>query len=118
MAAHNELGEMGESIAAKYLQENQYNILAQNYRCEKAEIDIICLKANEIVFVEVKTRSSSYYDAPSAAVDAKKEELLKQAALYFIEERQIIAEPRFDIISIIIENNKMEMEHIEDAFWG
>lgn len=118
MASHNDLGKHGESIAASYLISNGYTLLEKNYRFEKAEIDIICTKLFEIIFVEVKTRSSNYYNPPSFAVDDRKQELLKNAALNYIEFNEVKLEPRFDIISIVIEKEIPTIEHIEDAFWG
>ncbi|MET0945038.1 MAG: YraN family protein, partial [Flavobacterium sp.] len=58
MAEHNELGKEGEKLAAKYLQENGYEILDRNWTFQKAEIDIIAQKDNYLAIVEVKTRSS------------------------------------------------------------
>ena len=118
MAAHNELGKLGERIAMSYMQDKGFVVIEQNYRFEKAEIDFICSDSTNIVFVEVKTRSSSYYDAPDDSVHELKQELLKSAAGFYLEENNISLEPRFDIISIVFENGKQTIEHIEDAFWG
>ncbi|MEL7341821.1 MAG: YraN family protein, partial [Bacteroidota bacterium] len=59
MAAHNELGQQGEDIAAGYLEAKGFQILDRNYRFQKGEIDIVALMLDpaELVFVEVKTRS-------------------------------------------------------------
>jgi putative endonuclease len=118
MAIHNELGRLGERLALEYLSNKGYRILAQNYRFEKAEVDLICVKNEDIVFVEVKTRSSSYFARPFEAVHERKQELLKEAASYFMMENKIELEPRFDIISIVIQNEVPQIEHLEDAFWG
>ena len=54
MAAHNELGKLGEKMAAEYLVENGYEILETNWRHQKAEVDIICKINNILAIVEVK----------------------------------------------------------------
>jgi putative endonuclease len=118
MAIHNELGRLGEQLAKEYLLNKGFTVLAQNYRFEKAELDLICVKNEDIVFVEVKTRSSNYYASPIDAVHLKKQELLKEAAFHFITENKIELEPRFDIIAIVIQNEVPQIEHLEDAFWG
>jgi transcription-repair coupling factor (superfamily II helicase) len=58
MAEHNELGKLGEELAAEYLQKKGYVILATNWVFQKAEIDILAQKENTLAVVEVKTRSS------------------------------------------------------------
>ena len=58
MAQHNELGRLGEQQACRYLAEKGYSLLARNWRLGHLEIDIIADYFGEVVFVEVKTRSS------------------------------------------------------------
>jgi putative endonuclease len=62
MAAHNELGKKGEQLAIDFLIKNEYKILEKNYRYLKAEVDIIAQKENTLVVVEVKTRSTDYFE--------------------------------------------------------
>ena len=58
MAKHNELGKEGEKAAVEFLRKAGHEILAQNYRFSRAEVDIISKEENIIVFTEVKTRST------------------------------------------------------------
>ena len=118
MATHNDLGKLGESLALKYLQQHGFTILAQNYRFKKAEVDIICRNQTDLVFVEVKTRSSRYYQSAHETVGEKKQELLKEAAANFMEQNEMTLEPRFDILFILFENETGTIEHVQDAFWG
>ena len=72
MAEHNELGKIGEQLAIDYLLKNGYKIRERNYRYLKAEVDIIALKENTLVAVEVKTRTSNYFGNPEDFVTKKK----------------------------------------------
>lgn len=115
MADHNEVGKRGEEIAAKFLEGKGYTILARNWKRQHAEIDIIASDADYIVFVEVKTRSSRIWGEPLDAVsDQKMRQIVKGASL-FIEENDIgNLDPRFDLISVILD---VEIDHIVDAFY-
>lgn len=58
------LGQEGEKIAIKYLQRLGYTIIEQNFRCKSGEIDIIAKEKEQIIFIEVKTRTSNRYGEP------------------------------------------------------
>lgn len=116
MAAHNELGKKGEQLAINFLIKNEYKILEKNYRYLKAEVDIIAQKKNILVVVEVKTRSTNYFGDPQDAVNPKKIKHLVSAIDYYIIDKDLDVEVRFDIIAIIHQNNKTKIEHLEDAF--
>ena len=116
MATHNELGKKGEIIAREYLIEQGYRILETNWRFGKAEIDIIAKKDDLLVVIEVKTRSSEHYGKPEIFVNKKKMKLLLEAINHFVEEKNYDDEIRFDIISVIINQYRKDVEHIENAF--
>ena len=66
-APHLEMGRAGEELAAKYLRKNGHKILYRNFRASHGgEVDIVCRdrQHNELVFVEVKTRSSEEFGRP------------------------------------------------------
>ena len=116
MADHNKLGKKGEEIARNYLVQNGYRLRDTNWRYRKNEIDIIAEKNNFLVVVEVKTRTSDYFENPKEAVTRKKQKFIIQAAEAYIMEKDVDLETRFDIIAVTIINHKTEIEHIEDAF--
>lgn len=120
MAQHNELGKQGESIAVGFLETKGLHILDKNYRFDKSEIDIVALQLEpaEVVFVEVKTRSSEYAGYPENSIDAAKKQHLFRAADAYLYEKQLLTVPaRFDIIAINMQNHEHPMiHHIEDAF--
>lgn len=117
MAEHNALGKKGETIAIAYLRERGYEILHTNWRYQKSEIDIIAREAQELVVVEVKTRSSDNVERPKEAVTPSKQKRIVKAADAYIQENKIDLECRFDIVSIIIKEGETEVEHIKDAFY-
>lgn len=116
MAEHNELGKKGEKNAVDYLLEKGFQIIERNYRFQKAEVDIIAKKDDLLIAVEVKTRSSIEFGDPQDFVSLKKIKLLVSAIDHYVIERDLDVEVRFDIIAIVIKNNKSNIEHIEDAF--
>jgi putative endonuclease len=117
MAAHNELGKKGEQMALEWLIQKGYVILETNWRFEKAEVDIIARDADELVIVEVKTRSTAFFGEPEEAVDATKERLLVGAAEAYVEMKNLDMDVRFDIIAIVIQSGKASIRHIRDAFY-
>ena len=117
MAKHNELGKKGELLARKFLETEGFEILETNWRHEKDEIDIIALNHDELVIVEVKTRSTDYFGDPSEAVGKAKEKFIIRAAEAYIEMSDLNMDTRFDIISIITNSKEENIEHIKDAFY-
>ena len=113
---HILVGKSGEDLAVTFLKEKGYEILHTNLRLEKVEVDIIAKDKNQIVFVEVKTRSSAMVE-PEKAVNKNKQKNLQRAAEIFLEERQLKNELRFDIIAIVKQKNNTDIEHFEDAFY-
>ncbi len=117
MAEHNDFGKLAEELAEQFLVEKNYKILAKNFRFQKAEIDIIAEFQNQIIIVEVKARATDAFMLPQEAINKKKIRLLVAAANQFLEENNIHLETRFDVISVLPnENGKLEISHIEDAF--
>lgn len=119
MSAHHHLGNRGESIACTHLLRNGYRILEQNWRYDRAEIDIVAENADFIVIIEVKTRSTDFFGSPSSFVTDRKQELLMKAAEAYLDESGIDKELRFDIIGIVIDPKvpgEKRLQHITDAF--
>ena len=114
---HNELGRWGEEYAVKYLIENGYEILDRNWFYDKAEIDIIAKKDNEIIIAEVKTRNSSFFGDPQDFVSKSKIKLLVKAANEFVITNDLDAEVRFDVIAVLKNKNEEKLEHFKNAFY-
>ena len=117
MAEHNELGKLGEELAAEHLQKNGYAILETNWVFQKAEIDILAQKNNTLAVVEVKTRSSIEFGLPQDFVKPKKIQLLVKAVQAYVTENDLDLDVRFDIIAISKKGQEFVIEHLTDAFF-
>ncbi len=118
MAEHNNLGRKGEELAKQHLENAGYEILDENWRFGKAEVDLIAYQNKTIIFVEVKTRTGNAFGEPEDFVDAAKQALLVSAADKFIELMDFNGEARFDIVAILFDQQgNYRLNHIQDAFW-
>lgn len=117
MAEHNKLGDLGEELAVEHLVKNGYDISERNYTYQKAEVDIIAQKGDTLVIVEVKTRSTADFGNPQDFLKPKQIKRLVMAVDAYINANDLDVEVRFDIIAIVMEGNKVNLEHIEDAFY-
>lgn len=112
---NKEKGYLGESIALEYLVNSGADILEKNYRIRSGEIDIIAKLNNEIVFVEVKSRSNIKYGYPSEAVNHRKINKILNVAKYYILINHLYNVPvRFDVIEVYFKGEKVN--HIVNAF--
>lgn len=100
------MGDFGEAVAAKLLEEQGYAVVARNYYGEHGEIDIICEGEDTLVFVEVKTRkntkASLRYGRPAAAVTAKKAARLLETAAEYLRREKPKKRPRIDVFEVYV----------------
>ena len=109
-----ELGNLGEQIATEYLEKNKYKIIKRNFYCKQGEIDIIAKDKNDIVFIEVKTRTSNNFGRPSEAVNTIKQKHMYKAAKYFLYKTNCLEKLiRFDVIEILVANGRFNINHIK-----
>ena len=113
-----ELGKRGEDIAIKFLKEKGYKIIERNYRCPMGEVDVVAEDKETLVFVEVKTRTSTNFGLPEEAISyRKKQHLSRIASFYLIYHKIKEANCRFDVVSILMESDKIKDIHlIKNAF--
>lgn len=116
MARHNELGKLGEQVAARYLYQHGYRILDVDYKVGHKDIDIVAFKDGTTVFVEVKTRRSDQYGLPEEAVDDRKIRNLIIAGNAYMRRKWVNGPVRFDVISIIGTEEPFKITHFEGAF--
>jgi putative endonuclease len=111
------LGRRGERAAEKYLRHNGYRIVARNFRAAGAEIDLVAMDGETLVFVEVKTRRSRIAGAPEEAVDERKQTRMRRAAEVFARRyRADEIEMRFDIAAVDASGRRLEIELLRNAF--
>ncbi|MCU0356246.1 MAG: YraN family protein [Cyclobacteriaceae bacterium] len=114
MSDKQTIGKMGEEMAARFMEEMGFQVVARNYRHKHAEIDLIVHRDNWLIFVEVKTRSSTTYGEPETFVDFKKGRKIMEAAEEYIFTTNWRGHIRFDIVSVKL-GNPPEIRHFEDA---
>ena len=120
MTTDHKLGKLGEKIACDYLKKINYSIYKQNWRSGKyGEIDIVALdnSTKELVFIEVKSRSTSTDEAKELVTKKKQSQLYKLAGSYLHLFRMESRTCRFDVIAIKINNEGRQLEHIKNAFY-
>ena len=114
------IGIIGEMEAAKMLEKKGFTIVEHNWRMGHLEMDLIATNKQEIVFVEVKARTTTFGGVlPEEYVDENKKRRMVAAANAYIKYRKIEKEPRFDIIGILVNPNTNEVtyrRHLENAF--
>ncbi|MCR9250371.1 MAG: YraN family protein [bacterium] len=107
------IGITGENQAASYLEGLGFEILERNYRYKRAEIDIIAMKSNLLLFVEVKARKNNRFGNPEEFVSNSQKKLIIEAADDYIHAINWQKNIRYDIIAI----TGKELEHFQDAFY-
>ena len=117
MAEHNALGKAGEDAAVAYLESHGYVIRHRNWRKGHLELDIIAAKNDELIVVEVKTRSDADIMQPEEAVDRQKNKHTVRAADTYIRFFQIDVPVRFDIVTVVGKPGNFKIEHIKEAFY-
>jgi putative endonuclease len=112
------LGRAGERRARWFYRLRAYRIVGSNVRMHGGEVDLIVRRGRALVFVEVKTRASTFAGEGFDAVDrTKQQRLMRLAQQYLTRNPQPVGtEVRFDVISILVMNGRLRLTHITDAF--
>lgn len=116
MQNNRQKGAVGEGLAVKYLEEEKYIIISQNFRFKTVgEIDIIALKNCELHFIEVKSRSSQRFGLAAEAVGHKKQNKIRLVASAFMAKNRFASKVvHFDVIEVNLISGQINL--IEDAF--
>ena len=127
-----EIGDIGETAAAKYLKRRGYKILSRNFSGAHGEIDIIGLRFGALVLFEVKTRSNEKFGSPADAMTEEKLNNIKSAyrefkraympfgklkysSLFGKEKETRIKHIRIDGVAVYLENKTVrKVEHIKN----
>ena len=113
------VGKIGEALAIDHFKARGYEIRAQNYRTRLGEIDLIVQRGKRVMFVEVKTRRSSKFGLPQAAVTPTKQKQISKIALNYLQTHNLLDVPcQFDVVAIVLswKFELIQLQHIENAF--
>ena len=122
-----EVGQHGEHLAASYLEDNGYEIVSRNWKCNLGEVDIIAIDrtrrhsdSDVHVLCEVKSRRASAenkYVIPELAVDKAKQEKYRLLALMYLIKNPTIEALRFDVIAVnVFSKSSCKIRHLVSAF--
>lgn len=112
------LGKLGESIACDYLVRKGYKIVSRNEKNLMGEIDIITIKDDVLVFVEVKARETTGFGLPQEAITPLKQQKIRKTATYYLKRKGLYDKVacRYDCIAIVAKGNSFHIDHIENIF--
>ncbi|MGE5581122.1 MAG: YraN family protein [Bacillota bacterium] len=113
------LGDWGEHLAADYLKNQGYLLIANNYRCPYGEIDLIAREGPIWCFIEVKTRMGLSFGYGYQGVTRTKQKHIIKVAQYYLNRAGLYEAPaRFDIVSIdFVAVDQYRIELIRNAFY-
>ena len=95
------LGRWGEELVARVYETDGYEVLDRNWKIRGGELDLVLGRQNEIVFCEVKTRSSDRFGSAAEAVGPRKQQLLRRTALSWLNQHGCGGRLRFDVASVV-----------------
>jgi putative endonuclease len=111
------VGRTGEDLACKLLKKKGYKILERNYKSPLGEIDIIAREGKTLVFVEVKTRSTSDFGTAKWAVGPRKQRKVSMVALDYLKRQALLEHPaRFDVVAVDLDQDREKIELFPNAF--
>lgn len=116
MYISHELGNLGEDIIANYIIKKGYIILDRNFECNKGEIDIIAKDKEEIVFIEVKTRTDMLFGEAREAITKHKKKHLLNSIKYYLYKRNLEDEyVRIDVAEVYVKGENIKINYIKKA---
>jgi putative endonuclease len=122
-AARQAMGIRGERVAEKWLRIHGWDIAERRFRNGRRDIDLVATRRESdgstrtVAFVEVKTRKSNDFGGPVSAVNWRKQRELSRSAKVWMSRFQKPGDNfRFDVIGVILEAEKVRVQHVENAF--
>lgn len=111
-------GHHGENLAVAWLEQQEYTVLARNWRSGHHELDIVAEGQGILCFIEVKTRSYQYYGAPEDFLTPAQQKRIWQAACAYMRKTNYDGEVRFDIVSVYHPPGQLpDIQHLKDVFF-
>ena len=111
------LGQAGEDIARRYLEERGYALLEANYRCRWGEVDLVMEHEGSVVFVEVRTKRNSAFGTPEESVTATKRKRLTATAYTYLQEHALDVPFHIDLVAIALNTRGVvqRVTHLENV---
>lgn len=111
-----ETGKIGEDIAKEYLKKKGYNIKEENYKTKYGETDLIAMKENILVFVEVRTKTGERFGAPEQTINKMKINKLRRNALAYATIKKWKGPYRIDAVCIVLNQDHTinRLDHYEN----
>lgn len=107
------MGNAAEDLAAAFLLERGYRVLERQYVALGAEVDIIALDRRELVFVEVKSRTSDDFGFPEEAVTAAKLRKIARVAEWYCRVKGLDVAWRVDVLAVRLACDPPEIHHVQ-----
>ena len=95
------MGRWGESLVARHYESAGYQVLDRNWQVRGGELDLVLARGSQIVFCEVKTRSSDRWGGGFEAVDHRKQRFLRRTATSWLDSHNHHGDVRFDVVSVV-----------------
>ncbi|MDR2587437.1 MAG: YraN family protein [Coriobacteriales bacterium] len=113
-----QLGAQGEEVVCTFLKDRGVNIIERNWRCQAGEADVIAREGEDLVFIEIKTRSSEASGFPEEAVTLKKRRRYEKIAMEYLFSHDLpSARVRFDVVALLLSGDgKAFLRHHRDAY--
>ena len=110
-------GNLGEQLAASHLERLGISVLERNYRCRAGEIDLVAQDGEELVFVEVRTRTSTAFGLPEDSITPRKQRKLAECALSYLAAHTAHGRPwRIDVIAVQLDRGRVvRLDHYKHA---
>jgi putative endonuclease len=111
--SRNPTGAIGEQKACDWLIGQGFHLIARNWRCQEGEIDIVALEGDTLIFLEVRTRTTTRFGTAEESVDWRKQRQVRRLAAIFLT---TVCPPfrrfRFDVIVVYLKRNTDEVTEI------
>lgn len=122
MDPRRQFGNVGEGLAAEFLQSQGLTILASQYKKSFGEIDLIAQDGDEVVFVEVKARATQTFGHPEDSVTLQKINHIVRVAQSYLKEQRIEGPWRIDVLAVEYHQDPPKVTHLKnidipEIFW-
>ena len=118
VSSRKRTGNLGETLAADYLRQHGYAIVARNWRCTTGEIDVIARHSDTLIFVEVRTRHGARHGSPEESITPRKQAKLIELAYEYLATMDVPpVNWRIDVIAVVLgrQNSVERITHIPFA---